>query len=181
MNIKRRTGRERALQLLCSLDLNPPPAGGEQSAAEMFWRFESSIDSESALNPPEEDAPDAAAPLPAQEREFTERLALGAWNALAELDAKIEPFVEHWSLRRLGTVERNVLRLGVWELMDRPETPRAIIVNEAVDLAKYYSTSSAGKFVNGVLDKIAGMLRPDEKRQPRRERAAKDTPDGIKS
>ena len=76
-----------------------------------------------------------------------------------ELDAKIELFLRNWALYRLGTVERNVLRICVWELIHCPDIPAPILVNEAVDLAKFFSETKSGKFVNGVLDKLAKDLR----------------------
>ena len=71
------------------------------------------------------------------------------------LDSRIEPRLKNWSLYRLGTVERNVLRLGAWELSRCPEIPAPIAINEAVDLAKFFSETQSGKFVNGVLDRFA--------------------------
>ena len=79
---------------------------------------------------------------------------------LQELDVALEPFLEHWPMYRLGTVERNVLRLAAWELTHCPDIPAPIIINEAVDLAKFFSETQSGKFVNGVLDRFAKSLAP---------------------
>jgi N utilization substance protein B len=59
--------------------------------------------------------------------------------------------LEGWTLERLPTVDRLVLRMGVYEMRHRPETPRAVVINEAVELAKKFSTEESGRFVNGVL------------------------------
>jgi N utilization substance protein B len=75
-----------------------------------------------------------------------------------ELDAALEPFLDHWQMYRLGTVDRNVLRLGAWELTYDSELPAPIAINEAVDLAKFFSDSQSGRFVNGVLDKYSKSL-----------------------
>ena len=80
------------------------------------------------------------------------------------LDAQIEPFLENWSLYRLGTIERNVLRLGAWELLNS-DIPSAIVINESVDLAKFFSSTKAGRFVNGVLDRFAKTARAATKQE----------------
>jgi N utilization substance protein B len=95
---------------------------------------------------------------------FAEQRIKGVLGRMDELDAALDPFLEHWSLYRLGTVERNVLRLGAWEIAYATDIPTPIAINEAVDLAKFFSDSPSGKFVNGVLDKFAKSLsgkRPD--------------------
>lgn len=72
----------------------------------------------------------------------------------AELDAVIEAVAINWELRRMAAVDRNVLRLGAFELLHRPDVPPAVAINEAVLLGKKYSTRETGAFVNGILDKI---------------------------
>ena len=72
-------------------------------------------------------------------------------GSLKELDDTLVPILDHWDLYRLGTVERAVLRMGVWELKNT-DVPKAVCINEAIDLAKYFSNSNSGAFVNGILD-----------------------------
>jgi N utilization substance protein B len=91
-------------------------------------------------------------------KEFAEQRIKGVLGGVAELDAALEPFLKNWEFYRLGTVERNVLRLGAWELANCPDVPAPIVINEAVDLAKFFSESQSGKFVNGVLDSYAKKL-----------------------
>ena len=87
------------------------------------------------------------------------------WAGRDALDAALEPYLENWSLYRLGTVERAVLRLAAWELQNCAEIPSPIVVNEAVDLAKWFSESKSGRFVNGVLDRFAKNVRAARKQE----------------
>ena len=87
-------------------------------------------------------------------RTFANRLFEGAAKAAKELDALIAEHVENWRLERLAAVDRAVLRLAIFELRGS-ETPRKVVLNEAVDLAKKYSSEEAGAFVNGILDSIS--------------------------
>ena len=82
-------------------------------------------------------------------------LAEGVWGDLESLDEAIGEVAEGWRVERMAPVDRNVIRLGLWELRNRPDTPVAVIVSEAVRLAKAYSTGNSGRFVNGVL---AGLV-----------------------
>ncbi|MFY9780243.1 MAG: transcription antitermination factor NusB [Candidatus Baltobacteraceae bacterium] len=85
------------------------------------------------------------------QRGFVKELVLGTLEHVDQSDALIAPLLEGWTLERLPTVDRLVLRMGVYELRHRPETPRAVVINEAVELAKKFSTEESGRFVNGVL------------------------------
>ena len=98
----------------------------------------------------------------AEMKAFAEDRVRGTWAARDELDAKLEPYLKNWSMYRLGTVERSVLRLGAWELSERRDIPAPILVNEAIDLAKFFSETKSGKFVNGVLDKFAKDVRAEK-------------------
>jgi N utilization substance protein B len=77
-----------------------------------------------------------------------------------EIDGMIGDAAIGWDLDRMAVVDRNVLRLAVAELLDRPEVPTAVILNEAVELASAYSTDDSGRFVNGVLATLATRIRP---------------------
>jgi N utilization substance protein B len=88
-------------------------------------------------------------------REFAGMLAAGVRTSISEVDAAISGASEHWDISRMGTVDRTLLRIGVFELLHRPDTSVAVIINEAVELARRYSSDECGRFVNGVLDRIA--------------------------
>jgi len=80
----------------------------------------------------------------------------------AEVDQHLSAAVEHWPLARLAATDRSVLRVGVAELMGRPGTPARVILDEAIDIARLYGSEESGRFVNGVLDRVARALRPGE-------------------
>lgn len=88
------------------------------------------------------------------------RLAAGVMERRAELDAAIEAAAEHWRVERMPTVDRAVLRLGLYELRHERDTPTAVILAEAVRIAKEFSTEKSGTFVNGVLAALAKRERP---------------------
>lgn len=87
-------------------------------------------------------------------KDFCLRLAEGTIKNLNVIDAEIIQHAENWKLERMACVDRNILRLGCFEIIYCEDIPPKVTINEAVELAKYYSGSEAGKFVNGVLDKI---------------------------
>ena len=160
----RRQAREWALQLLVQLDLNPEP--NLEAVLEPFWnqlrelereRHEEDDRVELVLNFESQETQKVKAF--AEAREFAEERIRGVVRERDALDARIEPRLKNWSFYRLGTVERNVLRLGVWELENCPEIPQPIVINEYVDLAKFFSETKSGRFVNGVLDRYAKSLR----------------------
>jgi N utilization substance protein B len=91
-------------------------------------------------------------------RQFARTLVLGTVADLAGLDALIQQHSEHWRLDRLAVIDRLILRLGAWELQHAGETPHAVILNEALELARTFSTDDAVRFVNGVLDSIRKSL-----------------------
>ena len=82
-------------------------------------------------------------------------LVRGVLDHKEELDNEIESASEHWSVARMPVIDRSILRLGLFELRHTPETPTAVVVSEAVRLAKTYSTERSGAFVNGVLAALA--------------------------
>lgn len=93
-------------------------------------------------------------------RAFADALVEGVRDSRDEIDSAISEASEHWEISRMGIVDRTVLRIGVFELLRRPDTPVAVIINEAVERARKFSSEECGRFVNGVLDKIARDLRP---------------------
>ncbi|HBU69328.1 MAG TPA: transcription antitermination factor NusB [Elusimicrobia bacterium] len=87
-------------------------------------------------------------------KEFVEQLLFGAWGKKDELDRIISSYAENWALDRMAVIDRNILRLAAFEITDMPETPVSVIIDEAVEIAKKFSTADSGKFVNGILDKL---------------------------
>jgi len=92
---------------------------------------------------------------------FAQQLVEAVLSHREELDGEIAAVADNWEITRMAVVDRNVLRLGLAELMVRPEVSHKIILNEAVELAKRYSSEEAGAFVNGLLDKMRTKLRPE--------------------
>ena len=82
---------------------------------------------------------------------------------LDEVDEAVATAAENWPLHRMSLISRNVLRIGAFELLSRPEVPFRVVIDEAVELAKRYESEDAGAFVNGVLDNIASRCRSEEK------------------
>ena len=93
-----------------------------------------------------------------EQREFAEALVLGVHGRRAELDRWISGSAEHWRLERMGVVDRNVLRMAVQELLQDPPVPVAVIIDEAIEVAKKFGGAESGAFVNGVLDSIRRRL-----------------------
>lgn len=87
-------------------------------------------------------------------REFARQLFSGVYNKKTDLDGMITKYAENWALDRMATIDRNILRLALFEIIDTPQTPINVIIDEAVEIAKCYSTAESGKFVNGILDKM---------------------------
>ncbi|HOW97860.1 MAG TPA: transcription antitermination factor NusB [Kiritimatiellia bacterium] len=86
-------------------------------------------------------------------RRFAEELIRGVDTRRAELDQLIQKYAENWDLKRMGAVDRNVMRVGLYEMLHCPDVPPVVSINEAVELAKELSGSESGKFVNGILDR----------------------------
>lgn len=101
-----------------------------------------------------EHAPDAAPPV----REFASELVLGTTAEAASLDALIAKHSEHWRVERLAVIDRLILRMAAWELQHASDTPPAVVLNEALELARTFSTDDSVRFVNGVLDGIRKAL-----------------------
>lgn len=95
--------------------------------------------------------------------ERARRLIDGVSGSAAETDAVIASAADNWPLHRMSVVCRNVLRIGVFELMHRPEVPFKVVIDEAIELAKRYEAPEAGAFVNGLLDALAARFRAAEK------------------
>jgi len=146
---RRTKARECALQMLYQWDLTREPM---TRVAKAFWRVRSTTD---------------------ETRARAEALAAGTQADLERIDEAITSASEHWRFERLAAVDRNILRLGTYELMNEPETPAAVIIDEAVEMAKRFGEAESPPFVNGVLDAIRGRVREGREARPGRGRAAK--------
>ena len=142
MQATRRTAREWAIQMLTAAELNPPD--DVQAFMDAYWDQVSNLD--------EEDGGPTKAK--GKLKAFAEERVAGVLGSLKELDEILVPLLDHWDLYRLGTVERMVLRMGIWE-MKHSDVPKPVVINEAIDLANWFSSPKSRTLVNGVLDKFA--------------------------
>jgi len=99
--------------------------------------------------------------FPIEPDEFAADLVAGVGKHQDEVDGYIRRFARDWSLERMPVVDRNLLRIGIYELLHRPDVPTAAAISEAVELARRYSTEESGRFVNGMLGRIAEDVRPE--------------------
>jgi len=159
---KRREARERAVQFLFQHDMNPPE--DLEAALNHFWDSQRSAAIAEEKGMATWGQPIALPPPTADEaavRLFAEPLIRGALDHRDEADAIIKKHAQNWDLHRMAAVDRNVLRLAIYEMLYRDDIPPVVSINEAVDIAKKFSTQDSGKFVNGILDKVKGeLLRP---------------------
>ncbi len=132
---RRTKARECAFQILYQWQITGEPMS---VVLEGFWRVRSGTQAAKAM---------------------AERLALGAQARVAELDGRIQEAATHWRLDRIAPVDRTILRLGAYELAQEPETPAAVVLDEAVELAKRFGEADSPSFVNGVLDAIRRRIR----------------------
>ncbi|MEI9998059.1 MAG: transcription antitermination factor NusB [Verrucomicrobiota bacterium] len=138
----RRDAREAAVQFLYQLDTHKPD--DVPKALAEFWR--------------QNEAKPAV-------RDFANDLLHGALEKLPEIDRRIAALADNWDFARLAAVDRNILRLALYEMLFRTEIPPVVSINEAIEIAKKFSTAESGKFVNGLLDRVKkDLLRPA--RQP---------------
>jgi transcription antitermination protein NusB len=143
----RHSGREAALQMLFQIEASEVSA---DKAIELFWRtFEADPEG----------------------RAYADALVRGVEAELELIDKRITAASQNWRIERMSRVDRNLLRVGTWELMTKTDVPRAVVIDEAVELAKTYGTDESSSFVNGVLDRIANDLgRSDTGKDPARGR-----------
>ena len=128
---KRTLARECVLKILYQKDITRFDA---QTAIERFWKDEEEVDKEV--------------------QDFASSLFYGVNKNLEAIDNKISEYATNWQLKRMAIIDRNILRLGVFELLFVAEIPPKVTINEAIELAKKYGDSESSKFVNGILDKI---------------------------
>jgi N utilization substance protein B len=150
----RSAAREAALHVLFAADAAARPPGTFDEAAvagqlELYWRSRAEggpeLDTALAIGEPEA-------------RAFAEAIVRGVAGRLTEVDAIIRKASAHWRLERMARVDRTVLRIGTWELLHDADAPRAVVLDEAVELGKAYGAEDSGAFVNGVLDRVADEL-----------------------
>jgi N utilization substance protein B len=91
---------------------------------------------------------------------FTRRLLDGTLEKRAELDADIQATADNWEVKRMASVDRCILRLAAFELLHCPETPISVIIDEAIEIAKKYSSEDSSKFINGILGKLKDRRSP---------------------
>jgi N utilization substance protein B len=159
---KRREARERAVQFLFQHDLNPPEK--LEQALDQFWDSQRSAviagDKGPATWGQQLDVPPPSADEAAT-RLFADPLIRGVLENRDRLDEEIKNCAKNWDLHRMAVVDRNILRLAIYEMLFREDIPPVVSINEAVDIAKKFSTGDSGKFVNGILDRVRGhLMRP---------------------
>ncbi|MCL5062120.1 MAG: transcription antitermination factor NusB [Nitrospirae bacterium] len=142
--MKRRKAREYALQFLYRIDFIKVSTGNNNKAKglsdikdslEVFW------------SDTDEKNPDTKA--------FAEDIISGTIKNLKEIDPLIQKIAQKWKISRMASIDRNILRFATYELLFRKDIPNAVTINEALEIAKKYSTSESAAFINGILDKIA--------------------------
>ena len=130
---KRTQARDWALKILYQTDITSRPV---ERSAEIFFSQEENQDQEAEIV------------------EFCKRLVFGVHQNLPAIDAKISQYATNWQLKRMAIIDKNILRLGVFELQYASDIPPKVAINEAIELAKKYGDLESSKFINGILDKI---------------------------
>jgi transcription antitermination protein NusB len=155
---RRSKARECAFQMLYQWEQTHDPI---ERVANLFWKVRSSTDAT---------------------KELALRLVRGSHAHVAEIDAHISRTTKNWKFERIAAVDRNILRLGTYELMMEPETPATVVIDEAVEIAKRFGEADSPRFVNGVLDAIMREVRgggaPKKKGAPRKKKAAEPSGGG---
>jgi len=130
--MKRRRSREYALQVLFQLDLT-----GNELNDDMLNEFWQGIDEGSDV------------------KKFSFDIIKNTRQNISKIDDAIKQAAEHWALNRMAIIDRNILRAATYELLFRSDIPASVVINEAIEIAKKYSTEESAPFINGILDKIA--------------------------
>lgn len=159
----RRRARQRAVQFLFQHEMNPP----EDMTAALDFLFNSqhpeavTEDKSGQARWGEEPETPATTADEAALRLFAEPLIKGVLEHRAKIDAEIMKYAKNWDLHRMAAVDRNILRLAIYEMLFREDIPPVVSINEAVEIAKLFSTDDSGRFVNGILDKVRSeLMRP---------------------
>jgi len=130
----RREGREAAVQFLYQRDLN---VGANAETVEDFWELR---------------------PAAKKVREFGMAIAEGVLAHQADIDERIRQAASNYDLHRIAAVDRNILRIAIYEMLYCPDVPPVVSINEAIEIAKRFGSDESGRFVNGILDRIRGEL-----------------------
>ncbi len=133
----RRKSRELALQVLYQIDTSHQNV---RDALDLFWKNFESLE---------------------RSREFSERLVKGVWQYKDKIDSIVERYSENWRLTRISRVDRNILRLAIFELLYCNDIPSKVSINEAIDLGKKFGSEKSGSFINGILDSISAGINED--------------------
>jgi transcription antitermination protein NusB len=164
---KRREARERAVQFLFQYDLNP--SDDLDQSLRHFWESQRAAALAEEKGPAKWGQVVELPPPSADEvamNKFAEPLIRGVLEHRDALDEVIRKYTENWELHRIANVDRNILRLAIYEMQYREDIPPVVSINEAVEIAKKFSTQDSGRFVNGILDKVKGeLLRPARTRK----------------
>jgi N utilization substance protein B len=128
----RRKAREAALQMLYQSEVGGQPP---HEVVSSYWQGQ-------------------AQPLAPEAKRFAELLFLGAVQLRPRLDAALAGVSEHWKVPRMAAVDRNVLRLALYEMLFVTDTPRVVVIDEAIEIARRFGSEESGQFVNGVLDEL---------------------------
>jgi N utilization substance protein B len=134
---RRRQGREMALQLLYELDVRGD--ADPSTAADDFWRGRT---------------------VPEDVRALADAIVRGVKANQPKIDELITRFAEHWELDRMAVVDRNILRAGIFELLWTIDVPPKVAINEALEIARRFSTEESTRFINGILDRVRRELSP---------------------
>jgi transcription antitermination protein NusB len=142
--VTRRAVRELVVQFLYQFDMN---GGTLDEALPLFWETQAEVGETG--------------------HKFAEELVRGVLENRVAVDEKIAKYTENWDLPRMAAVDRNILRLAIYEMLFRDDIPPVVSINEAVDIAKKFSTRESGAFVNGILDRLkADLTRPSRTASP---------------
>lgn len=140
--IKRRKARELALQILFQSDVGNLPI---EEAIETTLAEATDMDEEI--------------------RNYAAQLVRGVWQQKANLDSQIQSVATNWPVSRMAAIDRNLIRIALYEILHVPDVPYRVAINEAVELAKEYGTTESRRFVNGVLGALVRKLGLDKKKQ----------------
>jgi N utilization substance protein B len=155
---KRRKAREAALQILYMVEIGKPK--DQPQAIRRYWDHDWVVESDCHLCPEEckdKGKPKSRFSSPVNrlaESRFTEQLINGVFDNLEEIDHQIEEHSHNWKLNRMSSVDRNILRIAIFELLFCDEIPPKVSINEAIEVAKTYGDKNSPAFINGILDQI---------------------------
>ena len=149
----KRLGRELAMQYLYLRDMTPETDSVDdvEKAREMFWEQAESGDMTSDER------------VFKKAKNYAEKMIDGVLFYLNDIDEVLASFSEKWDISRMAAVDRNIIRIAVYELKYCPEIPVLVSIDEAIEISKYYATEKSGVFINGILNGVKDALPPDAK------------------